>query len=88
MAYYRTAVEICKKWSGWAMPADNVAAMFENFAQLGQGSAFFHSSQTEVGGSADGMLMDAFTFSMYQGMVANLEPLDSTLIHELSYTPR
>ena len=65
-----------------------VSAMFENFAQLAQGSAFMHGSNTHVGGVADVKLNDLFAYTVYQAMVTNLEHVNSTLIHELSYTPR
>ncbi len=63
-------------------------AFVRSFAYLAQGSAFFHGSETDVGGVADVKLNDLFTFIGYQAAVSGLEPLDSSILHELSLTPR
>ena len=58
------------------------------FAILAQGSAFMHGSQTRNGGAADVIINDLFAYVAYQAAVANVEPKDSSLIHDLSLTPR
>ena len=71
-----------------AMSYFSVVALLQNFALLGQGSAFMHGSETSLGGMCDVKLNDLFTYVAYQAMVENLAPLDDPLIHELSLTPR
>ena len=58
------------------------------YAILAQGSAFLHGSQTRNGGAADVVINDLFAYVAYQAAVANVEPKDSSLIHDLSLTPR
>lgn len=87
IAYYHTVTEICDHpW--WYMPQDQVVAMGQVFSILAQGSAFFHGSQTSIGGSADVRINDLFAYVAYQAAVMNLEPLNSSVIHDLSRTPR
>ena len=54
---------------------------------LAPGSAFFHGSETSVGGSADVKINDLFTYVSFQAAVSTLDP-DNILIHELEYSPR
>ena len=58
------------------------------FGILGQGSAFWHGSETNNGGSADVVINDLFAYVAYQAAVENLVPTDSSIIHYLSPTPR
>ncbi len=67
---------------------DLVNAMAKVFAILGQGSAFFHGSETINGGFADVVLNDLFAYVAYQAAVKNLLPEDNSIIHQLSKTPR
>ncbi len=65
-----------------------VLAFVRSFAYLAHGSSFGHGSETEVGGIADRRLNDLFTYIGYQAAVSGLEPLDSSILHDLSLTPR
>ena len=65
-----------------------VTALLRSFVYLAPGSAFLHGSQTEIGDIADVRINDLILYVAHQGMVQLLQPLDSTLIHELSFTPR
>ena len=65
-----------------------VKAMAITFAILGQGSAFLHGSQTLNGGAADVRINDLFAYVAYQAAMKNVSPIDSSIIHELSLTPR
>ncbi len=62
--------------------------MAKVFAILGQGSAFWHGSETNNGGSADVIINDLFAYVGYQAAVKNLAPADNSIIHQLSSTPR
>ena len=64
-----------------------VNAMAKSFAILGQGSAFFHGSQTINGGAADYRINDLFTYVAYQAAVQNLVPKNH-IVTDLSYYPR
>ena len=66
----------------------SVNAMGMTFAILTQGSAFWHGSETANGGSADVLINDLFAYVAYQGAMENLKPLNSSIIHEMSLTPR
>ncbi len=66
----------------------SVLAFVRSFTYMAQGSAFFHGSETDVGAVADVKLNDLFTFIGYQAAVSGLEPLDSSILHDLSVTPR
>ena len=65
-----------------------VLAFMQTFAYLAQGSALLHGSQTELGHIADIRLNDLFAYVGYQAAVSNVKPLDSSIIHDLSLTPR
>ena len=58
------------------------------FAILGQGSAFWHGSETINGGAADVRINDLFAYVAYQAAMKNVMPLESSIIHDLSPTPR
>ncbi len=73
LAYYHTATEICAK-ERWSLPTDQVKAMGMAFAILAHGSAFFHGSETDTGGSADVRLNDLFAYVAYQAAMENVEP--------------
>ena len=52
------------------------------------GSSLLHGSQTSVGGVADYRMNDLWSYVAHQASVSALEPLNDSLIHELSFTPR
>ena len=62
--------------------------MVQNYAYLAHGSAFYHGSNTDLGGACDVRLNDLFTFLAYQAATENLLPSDSSVIHDLSLKPR
>eukprot|EP00095_Tigriopus_kingsejongensis_P001829 maker-scaffold10_size831480-snap-gene-4.12 protein:Tk01829 transcript:maker-scaffold10_size831480-snap-gene-4.12-mRNA-1 annotation:"hypothetical protein AURANDRAFT_63034" len=80
VAYYHTAIELCKR-TDWTIPEADVTGMVRNFAILAQGSAFLHGSQTSVGGAADVRLNDLFTYIAYQAAVQNIESNNSIIFH-------
>ena len=65
-----------------------VKAIGITYAILAQGSAFYHGSQTKNGEAADSKINDLFAYVAYKAAFENLEPKDSSIIHELSKTPR
>ncbi len=65
-----------------------VLAFVRTYAYLATGSAFMHGSETEAGHVADIRLNDLFAYIGYQAAVAGLEPLDSSILHDLSVKPR
>merc|ERR1712038_744651 len=87
LAYYHTVTEICAK-EEWNVPLDDVKAMAKTFAILAQGSAFWHGSETENGGAADVRINDLFAYVAYQAAMQNVLPLENSVIHDLSLTPR
>ncbi|XP_059083578.1 uncharacterized protein LOC131880876 [Tigriopus californicus] len=87
VAYYHTAIEICKR-SDWAFSDADVQGMVRNFGILAQGSAFLHGSQTSVGGAADVRLNDLFTYIAYQAAVQNLSPANRSVVFHLGYQDR
>jgi len=87
LAYYHTVTEICARQE-WNLPLDDVKAMAITFAILGQGSAFWHGSETINGGAADVRINDLFAYVAYQAAMKNVLPLESSIIHDLSPTPR
>ena len=66
----------------------SVNAMGITFGILTQGSAFWHGSETLNGASADVVINDLFAYVAYQAAVENLLPKESSIIHELSLSPR
>lgn len=82
IAYYHTATEICAR-EGWNFPEYQVKAIGMTFAILGQGSAFFHGSETSNGGAADVRINDLFAYVAYQAAFEKVEPLDNSIIHQL-----
>jgi hypothetical protein len=62
--------------------------MAMTFAILAQGSAFLHGSQTKNGGAADVRINDLFAYVAYQAAMKNVLPKESSIIHDLSLTPR
>ena len=60
--------------------------MAKTFAILGQGSAFFHGSETSNGGSADVRINDLFAYVAYQAAMQDMK--DNPIIYHLSPTPR
>ena len=62
--------------------------MAMTFAILGQGSAFLHGSQTDNGAAADVRINDLFAYVAYQAAMKSVLPLESSIIHDLSLTPR
>lgn len=69
-------------------PPSSVLAMVQNYAFLAQGSSFRHGSPTGLGSALDNKLNDLFAYVGYQMAVSELAPLDSAVIHHLSYTNR
>ena len=65
-----------------------VKAMAITFAILAQGSAFWHGSETVNGGAADVRINDLFAYVAYQAVMQKVVPLESSIIHDLSLTPR
>ena len=65
-----------------------VKAMAITFAILAQGSAFWHGSETVNGGAADVIINDLFAYVAYQAVMRKVVPLESSIIHDLSLTPR
>lgn len=55
---------------------------------MAHGSSFFHASQTDLGFITDLRMNDLVSFVGYQAAVANLQPLESSVIHDLSVNPR
>ena len=62
--------------------------MAMTFAILAQGSAFLHGSQTKNGDAADVVINDLFAYVAYQGAMRKVAPTESSIIHDLSLTPR
>merc|ERR1711997_1316646 len=87
LAYYHTTTEICSRQQ-WNLPEDDVKAMAITFAILAQGSAFWHGSETVNGGHADVRINDLFAYVAYQAVMQKVVPLESSIIHDLSLTPR
>merc|ERR1711935_233161 len=87
LAYYHTTTEICSRQQ-WNLPEDDVKAMAMTFAILAQGSAFLHGSQTKNGDAADVVINDLFAYVAYQGAMRKVAPTESSIIHDLSLTPR
>ena len=65
-----------------------VKAMAITLAILAQGSAFWHGSETVNGGHADVRINDLFAYVAYQTVMQKVVPLESSIIHDLSLTPR
>ncbi len=65
-----------------------VVSLGQCFGYLAHGSAFFHASRTSLGHEADIRLNDLFSFIVHQASVSHLEPLNSSVLHDLSPTPR
>lgn len=55
---------------------------------LAQGSGMFHASQTILGNILDGNMTDLLGYAAYQAAMASVEPLASTIIHELDLESR
>jgi len=85
LAYDRLAVEICKQHS-WTLPKETITKVAQGFAINTVASAFFHGSQTRLGGSQDGMSNNLFAYILHQAALVSV-PYDPVL-HDLSYTPR
>ena len=67
----------------------NSVAITQAFSFLCYGSALFHASATDTGGSLDVDLISILTYAMHQASIENLADLGaSTVITDLSRTPR
>jgi len=89
MAYYHTVTELCaRKKETWSMPEESVRAIKKAFASLGVGSCFLHGSNTTVGEYSDVRVNDLFGWIVYQEGIRNLPTEKSSVIYELSLTPR
>ena len=65
-----------------------VRAIKKAFASLGVGSCFLHGSNTTVGEYSDVRVNDLFGWIVYQEGIRNLPTEKSSVIYELSLTPR
>ena len=83
IAYYHTVTEICGR-QDWNVPDEQVTAMASTFAILGQGSAFWHGSETNNGGSADVRINDLFAYVAYQAAMEGLGVNDNPVITHLA----
>ena len=61
-----------------------MTAMASTFAILGQGSAFWHGSETNNGGSADVRINDLFAYVAYQAAMEGLGVNDNPVITHLA----
>ena len=87
IAFYHGALKICDypNWQKSNLPY--VQHLKRGFATLATGSAFWHGSMTYVGKRFDNDLIALIAYYGHQMMTANLNT-NSTVIHELSETPR
>jgi hypothetical protein len=83
--YFRLVVEICKQHA-WTFSPETVIKLAESFAIVTFGSAFFHGSETGLGGNQDVMSNNLLAYAIHQAAVETF-PFDP-IIHDLSYTPR
>ena len=70
----------------WTFSPETVTKIAESFAIVTFGSAFFHGSETFLGGNQDVMSNNLLAYVIHQAAVETL-PFDP-IIHDLSYTPR
>jgi hypothetical protein len=89
MAFYHAAVRICDYPSFEENTKEKgfINNIKRGFATLATGSAFFHGSMTYVGKRFDNDLIAMLAFYGQQIMVQKFKT-NSTVIHELSLTPR
>ncbi len=64
-----------------------VLAMVRSAAFLAHGSAFFHASETILGGELDVKVMDLFMFVIYRAATSQLDS-SNVVIHHLSSSRR
>ncbi|TRY80394.1 hypothetical protein TCAL_04714 [Tigriopus californicus] len=75
IAYYHLMLEI-------------LTAIIRASSFLAQGSGMFHASQTILGNILDGNMTDLLGYVAYQAAMAGVQPLDSTIIHDLGHESR
>ena len=85
MAYYISMLTLCER-TNWTMPASDVAALISAFNTLASGSAFYHGSGTNVGGTMDTTPIGQIALTSYQAAVYPLAA--SPIIADLRSTPR
>ena len=64
----RLVVEICQQHA-WTFPSKTVTKIAESFAILTFGLAFFHGSETLLGGRQDGMSNNLFTCRPFRDLL-------------------
>lgn len=89
MAYYHSAVRVCE-YPDWQENSKNsriIKQVKRSFAALAVGSAFFHGSMTYVGFTFDCDFIGIIAYYAHNILVQKIHS-NSTIIHELSLTPR
>jgi len=86
IAYYHSATRVCD-YPDWSLDDEYQNAIKRGFITLGFGSSMWHGSHTYVGFAFDNRLMSILAYLAHTGSVQNL-PTNSTVIKELSLTPR
>ena len=89
-AFYHALTDLCgRKLKGPSlnMPQDYQRSVGKALSQMGPTSAFFHCSNSYVGGQEDVTGIKVFAYLVYQGMTSIL-PTDSSVVKELSSSRR
>ena len=87
IAYYHSTTKICKYGDNWSVDTVTQNAMKRAFAALASMSAFFHGSYTRVGQTYDNQDIALIASLGHHASVQSLLS-DSTILHQLSETPR
>ena len=91
VAYYHDVTEFCRKADAGesvSYSEDYIRGFGRAFSTLSFGSAFMHSSHTRLGGQQDTSPIKVIALLVHQGSLSALPEPPSTILTDLSLTPR